>query len=137
MIFVGWANIIRTQYLLPNRLDNSFCMSVVAGAVINIVANFILIPSYGAIGAAISTTISEFSVCLYQSAAGYKHLNLKVVLNKCAIFIIIGFLMYLLVIQLTFDSNIITIGFRILLGAIVYITLSYVFCKKYRHVILN
>ena len=68
-LFMAFANVIRTQYLLPNKMDREYITSSFVGAVINILANALLIPHYGAVGAAVATLIAEAGVCGYQSFA--------------------------------------------------------------------
>lgn len=131
MVFVGWANIIRTQYLLPNRLDMVFCGSVIAGAIVNVISNFIFIPLFGAVGAAISTTIAEFSVCLYQSVVAFKKMELSLSLKNCLPFFAIGFIMYIVITHIYLDSAILTVGIRLVLGSLLYLFLSVLFLKKH------
>lgn len=62
LIFVTWANVIRTQYLIPNKLDKPYVISSVIGALANLAVNIILIPKFAGIGAMIGTIIAEFTV---------------------------------------------------------------------------
>lgn len=66
-IFFGFANVIRTQYLMPNHKDKEYIISVLGGALVNLLLNAILIPFYGSAGAAIATLIAEATVCIIQS----------------------------------------------------------------------
>lgn len=50
IVFKAWANVIRTQYLLPNEKDKDFIMSLFAGAIVNLIINSLLIPKLGAWG---------------------------------------------------------------------------------------
>ncbi len=67
ILFVSWANVIRTQYLIPRHRDKIYIISTLLGAGVNVIANLILIPSYGAVGAAIGTIFAEASVAIYQT----------------------------------------------------------------------
>lgn len=69
VLFIAWANVIRTQYLIPNHKDKSYIVSVLCGAVFNIVCNFLLIPRYQAMGAVIATLGAEALVCMVQTVA--------------------------------------------------------------------
>ncbi|WP_195986698.1 flippase [Clostridium sp. D53t1_180928_C8] len=64
--FISLGNVIRTQFLIPLKRDKIFVNSVIAGAIINVIINYFLIPKFGAIGAAIATVITEIVVCIYQ-----------------------------------------------------------------------
>ena len=66
LIFVTWANVIRTQYLIPNKLDKPYVISSVIGALANLAVNIILIPKFAGIGAMIGTIIAEFTVFFVQ-----------------------------------------------------------------------
>ena len=47
-IFISLANVVRTQYLIPTGKDKIYIISVIMGAVINLVMNGIFIPKYQA-----------------------------------------------------------------------------------------
>ena len=130
MVFVGWANIIRTQYLLPRRMDKVFCASVIAGAFVNVISNFILIPLMGAIGAGISTTLAEFTVCVYQSVIAFSQMNLRSCLNKVLPFMIIGGVMYLIISLINADVLWVTVMIRLIVGAIIYLALSAIYSRR-------
>ncbi len=77
IIFIIWANVIKTQYLIPNERDRDFIISVILGAVVNLLFNFIFIPKYGAVGATIGTVLAELAVTTYQTFAVRKQLPIK------------------------------------------------------------
>ncbi|TPF97429.1 polysaccharide biosynthesis protein [Bifidobacterium sp. UTCIF-39] len=66
LIFVTWANIIRTQYLIPQQLDRPYVISTLIGAAANLVVNLALIPRFAAVGAMIGTIVAEFAVFFAQ-----------------------------------------------------------------------
>lgn len=63
----AWANVIRTQYLIPKGEDRIYVKSTIGGAITNLICNIIFIPIWGAYGACIGTLVAEFFVALYQS----------------------------------------------------------------------
>lgn len=69
MPFMAWANVIRTQWLMPTSHDRAYVVSVMVGAAANVILNLALIPSMGALGAGIATLAAEASVCIVQTAA--------------------------------------------------------------------
>lgn len=75
-IFVAFANVIRTQYLLPRKMDKIFVLSLFSGAIANVLLDIVLIPKYGSIGAALGTFTAEALVCVFQSVAVYKEANI-------------------------------------------------------------
>lgn len=64
--FNAFANVIRTQYLIPTSKDKEYTVTVFAGAVVNLIVNCMLIGRYGAIGAMIGTIVAELVVCVLQ-----------------------------------------------------------------------
>lgn len=66
IILIGLSNVTGTQYLLPTKQQNKYTISVIIGATINFILNFILIKKYASLGASIATVFAEFSVTLVQ-----------------------------------------------------------------------
>ncbi len=67
LIVIAFGNVFRTQYILPRKMDSVYLVSVAGAAAVNIVLNLLMIPHFGAIGAAVASLISEFVICIYQS----------------------------------------------------------------------
>ena len=49
MVFISWANVIRTQKLIPEKLDKIYIISTIVGAVVNFVLNIFLIAKLDAV----------------------------------------------------------------------------------------
>ena len=75
--FKAWANVVRTQYLLPLKKDVVYVESVIAGAIVNILLVLLLIPSYGASGSAVATTFAEAVVCIWQTMRVRRELPIR------------------------------------------------------------
>ncbi|WHL24687.1 polysaccharide biosynthesis C-terminal domain-containing protein [Streptococcus iniae] len=60
-----------------NAGQNFYTVTVILGAIINIVGNFILVPHFLSLGSVISTLISEVLVCALQTVVVFKILNLN------------------------------------------------------------
>ncbi len=75
-IFLAFANVIRTQYLLPRKKDKLYIISLFSGAAVNLLLNAILIPRYASVGAAIGTLVAEIVVCIVQVTYVYKEANI-------------------------------------------------------------
>jgi O-antigen/teichoic acid export membrane protein len=67
VICQSWANVIRTQHLIPAKMDKVYVGSTWVGAGVNLVMNLLLIPRFHALGAAIGTLCAEFAVAAYQT----------------------------------------------------------------------
>ena len=72
----AWANVIRTQYLIPMRMDSIYVVSTVGGAIVNLILNTLLIGRYGAYGACVGTVAAEYFVMLYQTFRVRKELDI-------------------------------------------------------------
>ena len=129
-IFVSWANVIRTQYLIPYKKDKIYIQSVFLGAIINIILNILLIPTLQSIGAAIASLSAEIIVSVFQTFKVRKELHIRSYLKKSIPFLIIGFIMYAIVIQVPFiNNNIITIIIKVIVGGLIYLSLSVIYYK--------
>ncbi|MEH8137534.1 oligosaccharide flippase family protein [Gallibacterium anatis] len=131
-IFVSWAEVIRTQYLLPNRKDNIYVLSVIYAAVINIIINFLLTPSYGSVGAAIATLITEAFVCLYQVISIRNELNFSKYIKQSIFFVFIGFIMFLCILCIPkIYNDFFTILIKMSIGSFIYMCPCYIYFKNY------
>lgn len=100
IFFVAWANVVRTQYLIPNHDETVYLVSTTSGAVVNLGMNLVLIPRMGAIGAAIGTVAAEMTVMVIQAVAVRRRLPvhryivqyLPVLLLGGAMALMVGFL---------------------------------------------
>lgn len=66
LLVIGLTNIMGIQMLVPMGKEKIVLYSVVSGAVVNLIANIILIPKMGASGAAVGTLIAEIVVWIVQ-----------------------------------------------------------------------
>ena len=41
ILFISWANVIRTQYLIPKERDKEYINSVIMGAIVNLISNLL------------------------------------------------------------------------------------------------
>lgn len=97
IFFIGFANIIRTHYLLPYKLDKFYVNSIIIGAVINLILNFLLVPYITIYGSIISVIITEFIVFVLQAWFVRKKLPIKQYLLDFVPFLCFGLLSYLIV----------------------------------------
>lgn len=129
-LFLAYSNVVRTQYLIPFEQDWIFIISVIIGAIVNIVINTLLIPRYASVGAAVGTLLAEGSVCVFQIVALFKKLEQRESI-KCAItFMMNGIIMYASIRKIYYNNNMITILLKIAIGGIVYIALFLIEYRK-------
>lgn len=126
ILIIAWANVIRTQYLIPNHKDKMYVISVFLGAIVNLVINLYLIPIYGALGAVIASVAAETVVCLCQTLMVRTKIDLIQYIKNGWVFIPIGFVMFVIVrIIGEYNGNsIITVIIQICVGAAIYLSLS-------------
>ena len=133
VVFQGWANVIRTEYLIPEKKDTVYVKSTWLGAAVNLIMNIILIPRWGASGAAIGTVCAEASVAVYQSLCARKGLPLLDYLKVVWEYLVPAAIMWVAVsavrVWLT-DNTILKIVAEIAVGAFVYLTVSFPFVFK-------
>ena len=81
IIFIGLSNVIGTQYLLPTKQQKKYTISVTAGAIVNVILNFIFIKLFKSIGASIATVIAEFVVTGVQLYLVKNEIKLKEIIK--------------------------------------------------------
>ena len=69
LIFIGLTNVMGIQMLVPLGREKIVLYSEIAGAVVDLIINFILIPRFASAGAAIGTLIAEIVVWIVQFGA--------------------------------------------------------------------
>ncbi len=69
LLFIGITNILGIQILVPLGKEKIVLYSEIAGAIVNLIINSILIPRFVAEGAAIGTVVAEFVVLIVQYCA--------------------------------------------------------------------
>lgn len=94
--FLSFANVIRTQFLIPTERDTVYIKSVLLGAIINFIVNMNLIPDYSAVGACIGTIVAEFAVMLYQTIAVNKLLPIVTFLGYAMEYLLKSVAMFLI-----------------------------------------
>lgn len=130
--FCSFANVLRTQYLIPKARDKDYLIASIIGAIINIVLNLILIPSMKSIGAGIATIFAEFFVMLYQIIAVRKDLPIKDYVKSVIPFLLKSIIMFILIIIIKCFrfTPIITILLQVIIGILIYIILNWKFINS-------
>lgn len=126
LLFTAFANVIRTQYLIPSHKDKVFQLSVITGACVNLVVNFFLIPHLYALGAVIGTVMAEGAVCMVQGIYAAKHLPIVDYLKKSIPYTLFAAIMsgVVALIGYTMNGGIKTLAVQVLTGIVIYIGLS-------------
>lgn len=125
-LFLAFANVVRTQYLLPKKMDGVYVTSAFLGMGINLIINYLLIPHFGACGAAVGTLFSEIVVCIYQVFHVRKEVQLGKLIYVSMPFVISGAIMFSLIYPLDLLlPRSIALVMKIGIGVISYFALLY------------
>lgn len=82
LIFMGWSSVIGQQYMVAINKVRGLTISMFCSVAICFLGSLILLPHYGAKGAAIMSVISEATIALIQFLFIRKYLNLKLLFNE-------------------------------------------------------
>lgn len=132
LIIKGFSLTVRTQYMIPFKMEKEYTKSVVVGAIVNVIANAILIPYLGATGAALGTLLAELSACIFLFIPVTKQINISKIFCNSFAYILFGLVMYALVrtVVSRFQvESILKIACEITAGGLTYILLCMVFWK--------
>lgn len=122
IVFCSWANVLRTQYLIPRNRDREYIVSILAGAGVNFIMNFCLIPYFGSLGAVIGTLCAEFAVAFMQTISVRRELPVGQYFFESIPFIVFGFIMFICVKMIVgyVGTNIASILIGMISGVVVY-----------------
>lgn len=123
LIIIGISNVIGKQFLLPTKQQGVYTTSIIAGAVVNFILNFILIRYFDAIGASIATVLAELAVTLVQMWSVRKQLPLDECIKPFFRYFILGFVMFLVVwgLDKILPLGVISLGILVVIGIVVYV----------------
>lgn len=133
--FISFANVIRTQYLIPFGKDKVYMKSVIYGAISNFIMNLIFIPKFESIGACIGTITAEIFVMLYQFYYMRKEYKFGNLFKTIIPFILTSIIMFEVIYPLNYliPNKIIKILVQVLVGVIIY----FIFNFKYINSLVN
>lgn len=126
--FLSFANVLRTQYLIPKEKDKIYIISVSLGAITNLIMNFIFIPRLQSIGACIGTLSAEGIVMMYQAFAIRHELSIGKYFKSIIPFIIKSIIMLGCIFGIDYlklDINpYLQLGLKVIVGGFVYCILN-------------
>ncbi len=146
ILMIAIADVVRAQYIIPHKRDRIFVVSVIVGAVLNLVCNAVCIPWFAqmheslgmtqdaaaALGSLPGTLAAEFSVIAVQFLYLRRELPYRTYFKTCAIFPIAGLLMFfaargvkmLCMEVLSLTSPLIVLAAEVAVGAVVYLGIT-------------
>ena len=100
LLLIGLSNVIGIQYLLPTKRQKQYTISVIIGALTNLILNLALIFKFQAVGAAIGTVIAEAMVTIVQLYFIRNEYNIKNILKMSLKYLISSIVMFLIILCL-------------------------------------
>ena len=125
LIIKAVSNTVRTQYLIPLKMEKFYIKSVILGAIVNIIFNALFISKLGALGAVLGTLLAELIACIWQFIEIKKYIQIKKYYFKYFNYLLSGMIMVLLV-RIFANVNI-NIYIKLILEIIIGMA-SYLFC---------
>ncbi len=133
ILLIGLSNVTGTQYLLPTKRQTQFTISVVCGAIVNLIMNSILIWKLGAIGASIGTILAELTVTLVQMYYVKDDFDFKKIIKSSENYLLASLLMFFICViigRLIHDNKISTIV-QVGVGALTYAVVLLILKDKF------
>lgn len=132
LIAIGLSNVIGTQYLLPTKQQKKYTISVISGAIVNGILNFILIRDFYSVGASIATVIAEFTVTGVQVFLVREQINIFDIIKISKNYFIAGIGMFVVIFILGnfINDNMISICVQVLMGILIYFGLLFILRDK-------
>lgn len=139
MLLIGMSNITGNQYLLPTKKQGEYTASVIIGASVNFLLNFLLISKFKSMGASIATVVAEFFVTSIQLYFVRRDLDLKKIIKLSLNYFFAGILMFIAceIVDYFIVSKIIAILIQIVVGVLVYIIVLILGKDKFLNYLIN
>ena len=123
-IVSSFSELFGSQYFIICGKEKYVTLSAVFAAIINVLLNLVLIPFYGAIGAAIATALSELAITLIQGFFIYKEkvISLRSIFKMSINYIIAGTIMFIPIYFMgkMFPYNFLSFFIIALVGVLIY-----------------
>ncbi|MBF7102889.1 oligosaccharide flippase family protein [Pediococcus pentosaceus] len=132
ILLIAWSNALGTQYLLPTNQNGAFTRSVVLGAVVNIIVNIPFIMFWGALGATMSTVLSELAVTGYQLYVLRHQISYRSLFKDTEKYLLAGIIMFLVIFVLDgkLVNNWTTLIIEVFIGVAIYASLLIIMKAK-------
>ncbi|WP_054199119.1 flippase [Clostridium baratii] len=123
MITLAWSSILGNQILISIKREKQFTISVVSGAILNVIINLILISKYYSIGTMISSVLAEYCGMFLMLYFSRDILEIKKLFKFVPRYTISSFIMFFIIypIGIFLNESIVTTAIQILLGIFIYI----------------
>ena len=132
ILFKGWGGALRTQFIIPTGRDRLYVVSLSAGAAVNLLLDFLLIPRLAGVGAIAGTLAAEATVAGVQFFMCRRDIPFRRYLAEGAGFCAIGLVMFLVVRAMRHLGGhpLVTMALQVICGGVLYLLLSALFMVK-------
>lgn len=139
ILIIGLSGITGIVYLVQTGRQKEFTTSVIIGAIVNIIFNFILIKPFGGVGAAIASVLAEISVLCYHLIYIKKIYSIKKIFTLSIKCMIAGLVMFgvLWFIYPYFSSSIINTLILTIIGAFIYFVMLLILRYDFLYAMIN
>ena len=140
LIIKTMSSLLQIQFLIPSNNEKIYVLATFIGAGVNMLLNLALIPSHGALGAALGTLGAEIAVLIIEIIKVNKIIHFTRALRKNLFYFIPSAIMYVgvrLIATSLRSSKITCLFFEIVFGAFLYFIVSIPFWAKMNTSIFN
>ena len=122
VVFISLSSVTGTQYLTSVNDTKTLTKSYIFGAIINLILNFIFIPIFGGVGAAIGTVAAEATVFFVQFIFIKDVINKKDNFKLAVKYLLCGIFMTMVcsIVGIKMKPTVVTTLIQIVLGVISY-----------------
>lgn len=128
VLFISLSSVTGNQYLTAINQTKILTLACCTGAIINVIINFILIPHFNAVGAAIGTVVTEFIILVIELNYIKDIIKFTELLKMSINYLISGIVMFAIcfLIGKNLSATFITTFIQIITGAIIYFGILYI-----------
>ncbi len=139
VIIIGISNCLGTQYYTPAGLRKQSAVYIIVGALVNLGMNFVLIPRYAGIGAAIASIIAESVITILYIRNCNSYLDKGIIWNKSWKKILSGVLMLIVVLMVGKlpIGNLTSIIIQLLVGLSIYMLVLFILKDEFMNSIIK
>ena len=123
LLVVGISNCLGTQYLTPSGQRGRSSKGILLGAGVNVILNLLVIPVWGAAGAAVASVMAELIIMIVYAYMSREYLSIRTIWKHSGKRLVAGGVMLLAVLaldRLPFAGVWMTVA-QVALGAAVYV----------------
>ena len=125
MIAIGWSTVLGVQVLISIKRESKYTKAVIVSAIVNVIFNLILIKKLGGVGTTISTVIAEFVGIFIIMYFVRDIVDIKKLFRSVPKYFACSFVMFVIVFNIGSLVNPTIIGttIQIMVGSILYLSI--------------